>query len=145
MVSQAVLPISDERTAAALAPLGTVFRGEAGEFALLAGPHWISVSNPPERRFALVLTLTWPRRVSLDHQAKVRLVLDDMNRESTGERAYLAVGDDGAIRVALQRATWVNPGISDEQLADSAAHSVARLRGMAERLDAEFPDSWGAP
>ena len=145
MVSQAVLPISDERVAAALAPLGAVFRGEPGEFALLAGPHWIRVSNPANRRFALVLTLTWTRRVSLDHQARVRPVLDRMNRESTGERAYLAVGDDGTIRVALQRACWVGPGIGDEQLAGAAAHSVARLRALSGRLDAEFPDSWGTP
>lgn len=145
MVSQEVLPISDERTAAALAPLGTVFRGEAGDFALLAGSHWIRVTNPTDRRFALVFTLTWPRRVSLDHQAKVRPVLDSMNRESAGERAYLAVGDDGAIRVFLQRAAWVNPGVSDEQLAGEASSAVGTLRSLAERLDAEFPDSWSAP
>ncbi len=143
MVSQAVHPISDERTAAALSGLGDVFRGEPGDFVLLAGRHTIRVTNPADRRFALVFTYTWPRHVSLDHQAKVRPVLDEFNRTSDGERAYLAVEDDGTIRVAIQRACWVNPGVSEDQLTGTARRAVERLRARAGALDAKFPDSWG--
>ena len=143
MVPQEVLPLDEERVAAALGHRERYSDG-AGRF-LLARPFGtveVVVVGPPAA--ALVLRCRWPRRISVDHQAHVRDVVDAFNRTSPGPALSLTVTDRGEIVVLAQCAHWLPAGVTESQLAGILARAWVALPAALATMDHAFPDPFAA-
>lgn len=144
MVPQAVLPLDEDRVAAALGNRERYSDG-AGRFLVQRsfGTVEVVVVGPPAA--ALVLRCRWPRRISVDHQARVRDVVDMANRTSSGPALSLTVTDRGEIVVLAQGAHWLPAGVTDAQLAGIVGRAMDDLPRALAALDHAFPDPFGMP
>lgn len=139
MVPQSVLPLDVGRVADALG--GRERYSDGGGRFLLQRHHGtveVVVVGPPAA--SLLLRAKWPRRISVDHQARVREVVDDANRATTSPSLSLTVTDRGEIAVVAQCAHWLPAGVTDAQLAGLVGRALEDLPRALAALDREFPD-----
>lgn len=147
MLAHQVLPLDTGRLRGALATHAATWYGDGvGRFVTETEEGLlVHVQLDAVRPAALVFRSRWPRRLSVDHQAKLRDVLDSANRASDGVKLALTIDDRGHLTVVAEIAHWLHAGVSDRQLALLVDRALARLPRALRRLDAAFPDPWGVP
>ncbi len=147
MLAHQVRPLDAGRLRSALATApGTWYGDDAGRFVSeTAEGMLVHVQLDAVRPAALVFRCRWPRRLSVDHQARLREVVDAANRASDGVKLALSIDDRGHLEVVGEVAHWLHAGVSDRQLTLLIARAAARLPRALTRLDAVFPDPFGVP
>ncbi len=147
MLAQPVLPVDGGRVRAALAAAGGAewYADGAGRFMAETDQGVVHAHLDPARPAALVFRCRWGRRLSVDHQARVRELLDAANRTTDGPRLALTITDRGHLAVVAECAHWLPAGASDGQLEHLATRAMTALPLALRRLDAAFPDPYGTP
>jgi len=145
MLAHQVVPIEVGRLRAALAAHVTWFGDGAGRFVTETEEGLaLHAELDAVRPAALVFRCRWPRRLSVDHQARLRDVLDAANRTSDGVKLALSIDDRGRLAVVAEISHWLQAGVSDRQLTLLLEAALARLPRVIAHLDAAFPDPFGA-
>ncbi|HZK04844.1 MAG TPA: hypothetical protein VFC82_03240 [Actinomycetaceae bacterium] len=141
MFAQLVVPLTSQRVVAALGSLAPeVFSSpQGGHLAEIEG-ELLRVEHRPERPFALAMSAEWRRRLPVDHHARVRETIDEMNRELTPARTSLSVTDSGHLDVRVALTHWVGAGVSDGQLNGWLRRGADVLARALSRLDRTFPE-----
>lgn len=87
----------------------------------------------------------WNRDASIERLPELLEVCNAWNVDRIWPKAYARVADDGRVTVVAETATDLEPGVTDEQLAELLECGLTTASRLFDELEEQYPDPLASP